>query len=146
MDGLRYYVMSLFIFSAFSAHGAQEYKEECKEKIKKLRKLKIHMVLPKGSKLHASSRTFHLLLPSDVITIAEIKEVFKKEIDYLAHQKPTCHCGGPCADIRAATALVKHADEPLQITYMGSEIHDDARLETLSDFNLADSVLYAKFD
>jgi hypothetical protein len=138
MDGLRYYVGSLLLI-ATATYAAE--KEELSPKLQML------VVLPTGSNLNMSSRTFYLPLSKDVATIAAIRKLFTQEVEKLAKQKPDCDCGGPCADIRAAKVLVNHKGMPLQITYLGTKTNDDTTLDQLHDagFKLGSSALYAKF-
>jgi hypothetical protein len=140
MNGLRYYIGSLIICAA-STHAAQDYKEPFSPK------LKIHVILPAktGSKLQTSSRTFRIAVNS-AVTIAALKEIFEQEILTLARQTPTCSCGGPCADIRAAQALMSHKDkaQTLQITHLGKTPEESASLHSLG-VNVKDDTLYAKY-
>ncbi|MFI5332741.1 MAG: hypothetical protein ACHQVS_01425 [Candidatus Babeliales bacterium] len=138
MDGLRYYVGSLLLI-AFAINGAE------KEKTSLSPKLKINAALPAG-KLYISSRVFYIPLSGDTITIAAIKELFKQEIEELAHKEiGNCSCGGPCDDARAARLLMPDKDKPLQIVYWGKLVEDKATLSELDSFKLEHSVLHAMF-
>lgn len=148
MNGLRYYVGTFLILTA----AASTYAAEHKESKQSSPQLKVHTLFPRGSKrvgnLYMSSRTFYITVPTDAKTIAAIKDQFKKEVEALAHQQPTCSCGGPCADIRAAKVLVAHhADKKLHFAYLGAEADDAMSLEALhkKGFNEKDDVLYAQY-
>ena len=140
MDGLRYYVGSLLLI-ACGIHGAEEQSARSK---KQSHNILITIPLPKG-KLYSSSHTFRI---PEVTTIAALRETFEKQILELAHKTPTCSCGGPCADIRAAQTIVAyletHKDKTLQVAYLGAKADDTATLESLG-FDAKQDTLYAKY-